>query len=81
MRFCCMDLLLPVHLYRYYEMLQKASDKSKLYDYYEAKMFYDFLAGKINGSTTAKFKSGLTITFEYFYNCSGMDDIPPQVLM
>lgn len=44
-------------------------------------MFYDFLAGKINGSTTAKFKSGLTTTFEYFYNCSGMDDLPPQVLM
>lgn len=34
----------PVHLYQYYEMLQKASDKSKLYDYYDrAKMFYDFL--------------------------------------
>ena len=72
----------PVHLYQYYEMLQKASDKSELYDYYDrAKMFYDFLAGKINGSTTAKFKSGLTTTFEYFYNCSGMDDLPPQVLM
>lgn len=72
----------PVHLYQYYEMLQKTSDKSKLYDYYDrAKMFYDFLAGKINGSTTAKFKSGLTTTFEYFYNCSGMDDLPPQVLM
>ena len=64
----------PVHLYQYYEMLQKTSDKSELYDYYDrAKMFYDFLAGKINGSTTA--------TFEYFYNCSGMDDLPPQVLM
>ena len=64
----------PVHLYQYYEMLQKTSDKSELYDYYDrAKMFYDFLAGKINGSTTAK--------FEYFYNCSGMDDLPPQVLM
>ena len=72
----------PVHLYQYYEMLQKTSDKSELYDYYDrAKMFYDFLAGKINGSTTAKFKSGLTTTFEYFYNCSGMDDLPPQVLM
>ena len=70
----------PVHLYQYYEMLQKTSDKSELYDYYDrAKMFYDFLAGKINGSTTAK--SGLTTTFEYFYNCSGMDDLPPQVLM
>lgn len=69
----------PVHLYQYYEMLQKSNDKTTLYSYYDrAKLFYDFLAGKINGSTTAKFKSGLTTTFEYFYNCSGMDDLPSQ---
>lgn len=72
----------PVHLYQYYEMLNHANDKSDLYTYYDrAKLFYDFLAGKINGSTTAKFKSGLTTTFDYFYNCSGMDDLPPQKAM
>lgn len=72
----------PVHIYQYFDMLCRANDKTKLYEYYErVKMFYDFLAGKRNGSTTAKFKSGMTTTFEYFYNCSGMDDLPPQVEM
>lgn len=70
----------PVHIYQYFDMLCRTNDKNKLYGYYDrVKMFYDFLAGKINGSTTAKFKSGMTTTFEYFYNCSGMDDLPPQV--
>lgn len=69
----------PVHLYQYYEMLQRPQGLEGLESYYDrAKMFYDFLAGKINGSTTAKFKSGMTTTFDYFYNCSGMDDLPPQ---
>ena len=72
----------PVHIYQYLEMLKKADDKTELLKYYDkVKMFYDFLAGKINGSTTAKFKSGLTTTFDYFYNCSGMDDLPPQKAM
>ncbi len=72
----------PVHLYQYYEMLNHTNDKTALYAYYSrAKLFYDFLAGKINGSTTAKFKSGMTTTFDYFYNCSGMDDLPPQKAM
>lgn len=72
----------PVHLYQYFEMLNHTNDKSQLYTYYErAKLFYDFLAGKIRGSTTAKLKSGLTTTFDYFYNCSGMDDLPPQKAM
>lgn len=72
----------PVHLYQYFEMLNHQNDKTALYGYYDrAKLFYDFLAGKINGSVTAKFKSGLTTTFDYFYNCSGMDDLPPQKAM
>ena len=63
-------------------MLKKANDKTELLKYYDrVKMFYDFLAGKINGSTTTKFNSGLTTTFDYFYNCSGMDDLPPQKAM
>lgn len=72
----------PVHIYQYLEMLKKSNDKSELLKYYSrVKMFYDFLAGKINNSTTTKFKSGLTTTFDYFYNCSGMDDLPPQKAM
>ena len=72
----------PVHIYQYLEMLKRANDKTDLLKYYDrVKMFYDFLAGKINGSTTTKFNSGLTTTFDYFYNCSGMDDLPPQKAM
>ncbi len=72
----------PVHIYQYLEMLKRNNDKTELLKYYDrVKMFYDFLAGKINGSTTTKFKSGLTTTFDYFYNCSGMDDLPPQKAM
>ena len=72
----------PVHIYQYLEMLKRAEDKTELLKYYDqVKMFYDFLAGKINGSTTTKFNSGLTTTFDYFYNCSGMDDLPPQKAM
>ncbi|MDO4846613.1 MAG: trehalase family glycosidase [Clostridiaceae bacterium] len=69
----------PVHIYQYYDLLCRTNDKEKLYKYYDrVKMFYDFLAGKINGSTTDKFETRLTTTFDYFYNCSGMDDLPPQ---
>ncbi len=72
----------PVHIYQYLEMLKNAEDKAEILKYYDrVKLFYDFLAGKINGSTTAKFNSGLTTTFDYFYNCSGMDDLPPQKTM
>ena len=70
----------PVHIYQYYDMLSRTNDKTKLYAYYDrVKRFYEFLCGRADGSTTAKFKSGMTTTFEYFYNCSGMDDLPPQV--
>ncbi len=69
----------PVHLYQYLEMLNHTNDKTHLYGYYDrAKRFYEFLAGRTHGSTTARFQSGLTTTFDYFYNCAGMDDLPPQ---
>lgn len=69
----------PVQIYQYYEMLSGSDDRERLYSYYDrAKLFYEFLAGRTHGSTTARFKSGLTTTFDYFYNCSGMDDLPSQ---
>ena len=72
----------PVHIYQLFEMLNKENDKTKALSYYEkARQFYLFLAGKIRGSFTSKFGTGLTSTFDYFYNCSGMDDLPPQVEM
>lgn len=70
----------PVQIYLYFELLQRSADKQRLYqEYPKAKRYYDFLAGKSEGSTTDKFQSRLTTTFDYFYNCSGMDDLPPQV--
>ena len=72
----------PVQMYLYLELLKKNNNKEKLLSLYpRAKLYYDFLAGKIRGSTTAKFKSGLTTTYDYFYSSSGMDDYPAQVLM
>lgn len=72
----------PVQIYQLYEMLQKAEDKEHILSYYaRARLYYLFLAGKIRGSTTAKFKSGLLTTYDYFYSSSGMDDYPPQVAM
>lgn len=72
----------PVHIYELFEMMNMSDDKSEAFSYYEkARQFYRFLAGKIRGSTTDKFITRLTTTFDYFYNCSGMDDLPPQVEM
>lgn len=69
----------PVHIYQYFDMLCRTNDKQKYYKYYDrARLFYLFLAGKINGSTTDKFKTRLTTTYDYFYNSSGMDDLPSQ---
>ena len=72
----------PVQMYLYLELLKLNNDKEKLFALYpRAKLYYDFLAGKVRGSTTAKFKSGLTTTYDYFYSSSGMDDYPAQVAM
>lgn len=72
----------PVQFYQYFEMLSRSNEKNGLYAYYDrAKQYYDFMAGKTKGSTTAKFKSGLTTTYDYFYSSSGMDDYPPQHFM
>lgn len=72
----------PVHIYLYLEMLNSVDNKEHLYTYYDrAKMMYDFLRGNSYGSTTNRFKSGLTSTYDYFYNAGGMDDLPPQVYM
>lgn len=72
----------PVHIYELFEMLNFQTDKTVALSYYgKAKHYYDYLAGKIRGSFTSKFRTNLTTTFDYFYNCSGMDDLPPQVEM
>ncbi len=72
----------PVQMYQWLELLKRNNDKSELLALYpRVKLYYNFLAGKIRGSTTAKFKSGLTTTYDYFYSSSGMDDYPAQVAM
>lgn len=72
----------PVQAYLYLELLQRSRDKGRLFSWYpRMKRYYSFLAGKSEGSVTDPFKSRLTTTFDYFYNCSGMDDLPPQVEM
>ncbi len=72
----------PVQMYLYLELLKLTNDKEKLLSLYpRAKLYYDFLAGKVRGSTCGKFKSGLTTTYDYFYSSSGMDDYPAQVAM
>ena len=72
----------PVQIYQLYEMLQKAENKEHLLTYYpRARLYYLYLAGKIRNSTTARFKSGILTTYDYFYSTSGMDDYPAQVAM
>lgn len=72
----------PVQAYLYLELLQRSGDKTKLFSWYpRMKRYYSYLAGKDEGSVTDPFKSRMTTTFDYFYNCSGMDDLPPQVAM
>ncbi|WP_305767080.1 MGH1-like glycoside hydrolase domain-containing protein [Candidatus Epulonipiscium viviparus] len=70
----------PVQIYLLLELIQRTQNFDGYTKYYsDAKRFYEFLAGKAEGSTTNKFKSGLLSTFDYFYNASGMDDLPAQV--
>ncbi|MBR6567071.1 MAG: hypothetical protein IKK60_00285 [Clostridia bacterium] len=72
----------PVQIYQLYEMLQSTNDKERFLSYYSrARLYYLFLRGKIRGSTTGKFRSGLLTTYDYFYSSSGMDDYPAQMAM
>lgn len=72
----------PTQAYLYLELLNRSGDKSPLLALYpRLKLYYEFLAGRTHGSTTARFKSGLTTTYDLFYSSSGMDDYPAQVYM
>jgi len=57
---------------------RKPSPEFLDYFYPRLRQFYLFLAGKINGSTTDVFQTGLLQTWDYFYNSGGWDDYPPQ---
>ena len=72
----------PVQMYQFLEIMKRRNNKAGMKELYpRLKLYYDFLAGKVRGSTTAKLKSGLTTTYDYFYSTSGMDDYPAQVAM
>lgn len=74
--------LVPVQFYLYQDLLARAQDKAGLLRLYPAmRRYYEFLAGRGEGSTTARFASGLLTNYDYFYNASGMDDYAAQVLM
>lgn len=72
--------LVPVQFYLFRELLCRGYINAEEY-YDRMKLYYDFFLGKIRSSTTAKFRSGLLTTYDYFYSCSGMDDYPAQVKM
>ncbi len=74
--------LVPTQFVEYLELLKRTNDKSKLaFLYDKIKLYYEFLRGRIHGSTCAKFGNGLLTTYDYWYSHCGMDDYPAQVEM
>ena len=74
--------LVPTQFEQYQELLKRTEDKSKLsYLYDKMKVYYEFLQGRTNSSTCAKFGNGLLTTYDYWYSSSGMDDNPVQLEM
>jgi len=72
---------LPVQHYLFLELWNKTQSREILsYFYPKMKRYYQFLAGG-ESSSTAKFKSGVLSTWDYFYNSGGWDDYPPQKYM
>ena len=68
----------PTQIYQYMEIWNKTNDKKFLKHYYpRLKKYYQFLSGT-SGSSITRMKSGLTKTWDYFYNSAGWDDYPPQ---
>ncbi len=68
----------PTQIYLYQEIWNKTNDRDFLRHYYpRLKKYYHFLAGSL-GSSITRMKSGLTKTWDYFYNSGGWDDYPPQ---
>ena len=74
--------LVPTQFEQYQELLKRTNDNSSLdYLYDKMKLYYEFIHGRTNGSTCAKFGNGLLTTYDYWYSSSGMDDNPVQVEM
>lgn len=76
--------MVPTQFFLWYELMQRSfgEKKKELCAYYPMfRRYYRFFAGKAEGSTTARYASGLLTPYDYFYNASGMDDYPPQVAL
>ncbi|MCX7970031.1 MAG: hypothetical protein N3A57_00490 [Negativicutes bacterium] len=69
----------PVQHYLAFEIWNRCQDKDLLaFLYPRLRQYYLFLRGRLGSSTTARFRSGLLQTWDYFYNSGGWDDYPPQ---
>jgi len=74
--------LVPTQFAQYLELIKRTKNREYLYSLYNKMMrYYNYIAGKTEGSSTGKFKNGLLTTYDYWYSCSGMDDYPAQVYM
>lgn len=74
--------LVPTQFVEYFELLKRTENKHSLdFMYPKMKRYYEFLRGRVDGSTCHKFNNGLLTTYDYWYSCSGMDDYPCQVEM
>ncbi len=74
--------LVPTQFAQYYELLKRTEDKGSLdYMYARMKRYYEFIRGRGDGSSFAKFGNGLLTAYDYWYSCSGMDDYPVQTEM
>jgi hypothetical protein len=71
--------MLPVQFYLFQELWNKTQSEDLVADnYLKLKRYYEFLIGRIDGSTTRNLDSGLIRTWDYFYNSGGWDDYPAQ---
>ena len=76
--------LVPTQFYLWYDLLMRGSAgrRAELKKYYPMlRRYYEFMAGRGEGSTMFRLKSGMPTVYDYFYNASGMDDYPPQAAM
>lgn len=80
--FICHGSPVPVQHYLLLDIYNRTGNRDWLRFFYpRLRQYYLFMAGKINGSTSARYKSGLLNTWDYFYNSGGWDDYPPQLFM
>lgn len=74
--------LVPTQFVQYLELIKRTKNREHLYSLYNKMIrYYNYIAGKTEGSSTGKFSNGLLTTYDYWYSCSGMDDYPAQVYM